>query len=224
MKSLINRTTYQRIDIDIPTPAGVNSLPLSIYFDVDKRFSIEQVIRIREIIVTLISAWFLHYEQTVHTGTSQWAACSNKYSHRKLTPLWRIWRQSTNGETALEFAMDVLTQRFRVNGTGRVKVPKIRYRIPRRGERLNIRSNTSLLKYWVQLNVTINPKLLDDLSVNNNLLAGSLFHAWFHRCGYTHPHSIYTKYFIGEASMGMMRVYEDKSPKVPDSTYTRYFD
>jgi hypothetical protein len=212
------------MDIDIPTPAGVNSMPSSIYFDVDKRFTLEQVIRIRETILTLISAWFLHYEQTVHTGTSQWAACSNRYSYRKLSPIWRIWRQSTKGESALEFAMDVLTQRFRVNGTGRVIVPKIRYRIPRLGERLNIRSKTSFLRYWVQLNVTINPRLLDDLSVSTNFLAGSLVHAWFHRCGYTHPRNFYHTYFIGEASMCLMRVYEAKSPKVPDSTYTRYFD
>ncbi|MDF2800409.1 MAG: hypothetical protein K0S61_312, partial [Anaerocolumna sp.] len=48
MSLFFNRPTYERMDIDIPTPAGVNSMPSSIYFDVDKRFTLEQVIRIRE--------------------------------------------------------------------------------------------------------------------------------------------------------------------------------
>jgi hypothetical protein len=224
MSSLFGRPTYDRIQIELPTPAGVNALPASIYFDIDTRFSLEQVTRIRVIIATLISSWFLHYEQTVSTGTSQWAACSNKYSRRNLSPLWRIWRQSTNGETALEYAMNVLTQRFRVNGTGRVIVPKIRYRIPRKGERLNMRSRTSFLRYWVQLNLVINPEILDDLGVDDNFLAGSLLHAWLHRCGYTHPRNIYTTYFIGEAPMCLMRGFQYKNPSVPDSTYTQYFN
>jgi hypothetical protein len=208
----------------LPTPPGVEGLPLSLYFDIDTRFSAVQSTRIRVTILTLISSWQQHYQQTAASGTSQWAACSNKYSIRKLSPVWHIWPRITNGEEALEFAMNVLTQRFRENGFRRVSVAKIKYKVPREGEKLNFLSRTILRKNKVNLSVILNPEILDNPALNNILLAGSLTHAWLHRCGYKHPKNVYTTYFIGEAPMCLMRNFQNKVPSQPDSIYTQYFD
>ncbi len=221
---LCKKPSYERITIALPTPPGVEGLPPNLYFDIDTRFSAPQTTRIRLTILTLISFWQQHYEQTALTGTSQWAACSNRYSSRKLSPIWHLWPCIANGKEALEYAMDVLTQRFRDNGFKRVSVAKIKYKVPKEGKKLNFLSRTILRKSRVNLSVILNPEILDNPGLTNLLLAGSLTHSWFHRCGYKHPWDIYTSYFIGEAPMCLMRGFNDKNPSVPDSVYTKYFD
>ncbi|MEC0343865.1 hypothetical protein [Peribacillus frigoritolerans] len=52
--------TYERITTAFPTPQGVKPLQPSIFFDIDNRFNTQQKIRIREMILEVISYWNQH--------------------------------------------------------------------------------------------------------------------------------------------------------------------
>ncbi|MGG3641458.1 hypothetical protein ABES38_08770 [Bacillus gobiensis] len=221
------KPTYRRIELRLPTPPppGVPPLPPVIYFDVDTRFTTSQTNRIRLVILIVISTWQQHFiEKEASPYLSQLAMCTQKYAIRNLTPLWSRGPAITSGTEAANLAMNTLTQRFIENGTGKVDVATIDYRIPAPGERSTIRAKTAKRQFKVPLSVTINPQVLDDQTIANLDLAGSLLHAWYHRCGFYHPEDIYTTYFIGEAPMCVMRGYQDKNPNVPDTLLTQFFD
>jgi hypothetical protein len=123
----IPKPVYKRIQIELPTPPGVEPLPPFIYFDVDTRLS---EARVREVILRLIAAWQAHYIETAADGTSDLAACSLKYATQNLTPVLLNYTREqsiTNGEEALEFAMDILTSFFWQNGLWKAPFPKIDY-------------------------------------------------------------------------------------------------
>ena len=168
--------------------------------------------------------WQLHYEQKATSGISQLATCANKYAERNLTPVWFNGIPFTNGADALNYAMDVLTFRFRENGFRNVE-SMIIYRIPpKKGCPSTIFARTSDEIKNVSLSATINPLAIDNLGITDLNLTGSLYHAWFHRCGYEHPEDVYTTYLIAEAPMCIMRGFQPKIPGEPDSVYTQYFD
>jgi hypothetical protein len=107
--------------------------------------------------------------------------------------------------------MDILTQRFIENGTGKVRVAKIKYSIPKQGQKLNIQSITARRKNRVPLDITINPRILDNTTSQITLLDGAMMYAWYRRMGYTRPRSIYSSTFIAENSMCLMREFQDKT-------------
>ncbi|SHO46867.1 hypothetical protein [Anaerocolumna xylanovorans] len=222
MNLLCNRPTYNRIEISLPTPPGVAPLPSSIYFNVDTRFTDAQILRIRQILVTLIGYWRQHYEQKAASSISQWAESSQKHAVNKLTPLWYRGSCVTNGLEATNFAMDILTQRFIENGTGKVRVAKIKYCIPKQGEKLNIHSKTAIRKNRVALNMTINPQILDNTTSQITLLDGAMIYAWYHRMGYVHPKNTYISSFIAENPMCLMREFQDKTQN--EDIFTKYLD
>lgn len=222
MRLFYNRPTYDRIEISLPTPSGVAPLPSSIYFNVDKRFTDAQILRIKQIIVTLIGYWRQHYEQKAASSISQWAESSQKYALNNLTPLWYRGSLVTNGLEATNFAMDILTQRFIENGTGKARVAKIKYRIPKQGRKLNIQSKIAIRKNRVALNMAINPQILDNISTQITLLDGAMIYAWYHRMGYFHLKNTYSSSFITENSMCLMREFRDKTQS--DDSLIKYFD
>ncbi|MGG3641460.1 hypothetical protein ABES38_08780 [Bacillus gobiensis] len=221
------KPTYRRIEIQLPTtpPPGVPPLPPVIYFDVDTRFTPTETTRIRNLIVLNIGTWNQHFQEKEFSPyLSQLAMCTQKYAIRNLTPDWSRGPAITSGTEAANLAMNTLTQRFIENGTGKADVAKIDYRIPEPGERSTIRAKTAKRQFKVPLSVTINPQAIADQTISDLNLRGSLFHAWFHRCGFDHPEDVYTTYFIGEAPMCVMRGFQDKNPNVPDTVLTQFFD
>lgn len=215
--------SYERIQIALPTPPGVSQLPPFIYFDVDNRFTNAQKTRIRSTIISLIGSWNQHYVETAADGTSDWAACSLKYAKKKLRPVWlRKDVKIPNGEVALEFAMDELTQLFADNGNKKSPIAYIKYQ--NTSEQTTIFGRDASKQFNVPLTVRVNSRALDDPGLTLLLLSGSLFHAWLHRAGYRHPEGEYTSYLIGEAPMCLMRGFQDKVPGQPDSLLTQYFD
>jgi hypothetical protein len=214
----IPKPTYKRIEITLPQIPQGGNLPRSIFFDMDIRLNEG---RVRTVIVRLLADWRRHYEETAADGTSEWAACTRTYATRNLTPVWLNYTREqsiTNGEEALEFAIDTLTSFFRQNGFMQVPIAKIDY--------ANIPSNVFAIsengecEFGVPLDVTMNAQPLNTL--NDILLAGSLIHAWMHRMGYRHPSCIYTSYLIGEAAMCLIRGFQGKVPGQPDSVLTQF--
>ncbi|MBN8203912.1 hypothetical protein ACFRCQ_22485 [Cytobacillus firmus] len=178
--------TYEQITVPLPQPPGVPDLPSQLFFCVDNRFSTSQKTRIRNLIVTIIGFWQQHYVQKAATGISQLASCTNKYAERKLTPMWFRGIPFTSGADALNYAIDVLTFRFRENGFGKVKTFICYSPIEARPMVVAFARTSDNIK-GVSLSVKINPIAIDNLVISNLNLTGSLFHAWLHRCGYTHP-------------------------------------
>lgn len=221
MLLLSDRPTYNRIEISLPTPPGVKPLPSTIYFDVDTRFTEAQNLRIRQILVTVIASWRQHYEQKAASSISQWAESSQKYAVTNLTPVWYRGSCITNGLEATNFAMNILTQRFRENGTGKVRVAKIMYRVPKQGEQLSIQAKTARQKNRVALDTIINPQILDNITSQITHLDGAMMHAWYRRMGYVYPKKIYNSCFIAENPMCLMRGFQDKIQS--DDIYLKWF-
>jgi hypothetical protein len=124
------------------------------------------------------------------------------------------------GEKALEFAMDTLTSFFRQNGT--MQAPVARICCINTPTSIFVFTDNGYSQCGVPLSVTMNVQPLNNLP--DLTLAGSLLHAWFHRMGYRYPFRQYTTYLSSEASMCVMRGNEIKSPGIPDSVFTRFFD
>lgn len=145
------------------------------------------------------------------SGTLQWTACANKYAEKEFTPVWiekGIECLINDGEEALDFAMDTLTEFLRQNGNREVRTAKILYLNPASNSSMCSRNGDSEL--CVPLDIAINPESFNNVSGLN--LTGSLFHAWTHRMGYSHPINVYTTYFSAEAAMCLMRSFQDKVP------------
>jgi len=228
LQDIFNFPTYNRLVIPLPQPPGLANLPLFLYFDVDTRFTPQELGRIKLAIQILLSNWNLHYTQKwkggLNNGVSAMEICCNMYAFNRLQPIWYKGTPITNGSQAADFAMNTLTQRFRENGLQGI-IAQIHYQIPFNiSKTTTIRGRTALRKNNVPLSVTINPLRLDDFGVADTSLTGSLMHAWLHRCGYNHPYNLYTTYLIGELPMCIMRGYTPKNPSTPDSAYTQYFD
>ncbi|MED4693800.1 hypothetical protein [Peribacillus frigoritolerans] len=224
-----NRPTYSELrQIPVPVPEGITNLPAFIYFDVDNRFTAAQRQRIREAIEGVLLNWFNHYNQKWNGGTndgvSELAACTNTYAINNLQPVWYQGQPILNGQVATNVAMDQFTQLIRDNGF-RISPPaKIDYFIPTPITSSTIRGETAFRKTGVPLSFVINPTQLDRVDVSSLVLTGSMFHAWLHRAGYSHPEGEYTSYFIGEAPMCVMRGFQPKVPAQPDSTFFQFFD
>lgn len=214
--------TYTEISIPVPQTSGLPNLPSRMYFYVDTRFTQPQQQRITNAISLTLFEWNRHYVQKWNNGISQWAVCSNKYATRNLSPIWYRGPAIPNGQVALEFAMDQFTRLIRDNGFQRAPKAKIDSRIPTPPTSSTIRAITAPTQFQVPLSMVINPIQLDNLSMSNVFLSGSMIHAWLHRAGYVHPKT--TNYFISEAPMCVMRGFQNKVPGQPDSDYYKYFD
>lgn len=225
-KSLKNSHT---IKIPVPKPAGISGLPKYIYFQIDNSFSPKQEQRIKDGISAMLAVWKKHHDQKwnggTNNGTSDLAACTNIYAKKNLKPAWYRRQDIPNGKTATNVAMNQLTQLIKDNGFKRCCPPKIRVinRIEIEDKLVNtIRGVPTSKRFKVPLSIIVNPKQLDNPSLNLSRLAGSLTHAWLHRGGWEDPKT--TSYFIAECPMCIMRGYQAKNPAVPDSTYTKFFD
>lgn len=221
---------FHTIKVPVPKPAGISGLPKYIYFQVDNGFTDKQEQRIKDGINSMLAAWKKHHDQKwnggANNGTSDLAACTNFYAKKNLDPsAWYRGKNIINGKTATNMAMDQFTQLIKDNGFKRSCPAKIRVinRIDIEDRLANtIRATTSPTRFKVPLSMIVNPKQLDNPSLNLSRLAGSLTHAWLHRAGWDDPKT--TSYFISECPMCIMRGYQSKDPAVPDSTYTKFFD
>ncbi|SES44627.1 hypothetical protein [Psychrobacillus sp. OK032] len=220
-----DKPRYELISVPLPQPPGVPNLPPKLFFYVDNRFSASQKIRIRNIINVTTAFWEQHYLQKTASGISQLAACIDKYAKRELTPIWFKGIPFTSGADALNYAMDVLTFRFRENGFRKVK-SIIKYYAPAKRDKSTAFafSKTSEEIKNTSLSVKINKMVLGNPNTANLSHVGSLLHAWLHRSGYLHPNNVYKSFLIGEAAMCIMRGFQDKNPGTPDSTFTQFFD
>lgn len=227
LQDIFNFPTYNRLAIPLPQPPGLTNLPPFLFFDIDTRFTSQEVDRIKLIISSTLLNWSFHYTQKwnggLNNGVSALEICCNMYAFNRLQPIWYKGTPIVNGIQAADLAIDVLTQRFKENGLNG-EIAKINYRVPFNPTNSTIRGKTAFRKNNVSLSVTINPLRLDDLGIADVSLVGSLVHAWLHRCGYNHPLNLYTTYLIGELPMCIMRGYAPKNPSTPDSVYTQYFD
>ncbi|WP_033580883.1 hypothetical protein [Priestia aryabhattai] len=225
LRDIFNPPTYTRFALPLPQPPGQPPLPPFIYFDIDTRFTPTQAFRIKTIIADVVSQWKAHLTQKwnggLNNGVSLWAACAQTYAFNGLKPVWQL-TPVPNGLTALNEAMDLLTQRFIENGFGGV-VAKVDYQIPIPVTSSTILGKTAFRRNNVPLSITVNPIQIDRGDLTNGALEGSLVHAWLHRLGYTHPANTYTTYFSGEAAMCYMRGFAPKTA-IPDSVYTQFFD
>lgn len=226
LRDIFNPPTYIRFALPLPQPPGQPPLPPFIYFDIDTRFTPSEVGRIKTIISNVLGNWKLHLTQKwnggLNNGVSLWAACAQTYAFKGLRPVWQF-TPVPNGLTALNESMDLFTQRFIENGFEGI-VGKIDYHIPTPNTSSTIRGRTAFRRNNVPLSITVNPIQIDRGDISNGVLEGSLVHAWLHRVGYSHPPNIYTTYFSGEAPMCYMRGFAPKTPVVPDSAYTQFFD
>ncbi|MFS0906678.1 hypothetical protein AB3N02_27030 [Priestia aryabhattai] len=169
----------------------------------------------------MLGVWRKHHDQKwnggTNNGTSQLAACTNTYAKKNFKPVWYRGKPITNGKTATNVAMDQFTQLIKDNGFKRSCPAKIKA-----GKRGTIRAATASTRFKVPLSMIVNPKQLDNPSLNINRLSGSFFHAWLHCAGFSDPKK--TSYFIAECPMCIMRGYKFKQPEVPDSTFIKFFD
>ncbi|PFW00282.1 hypothetical protein COL08_00745 [Priestia megaterium] len=222
LQDIFNPPTYTRFTLPLPQPPGQPPLPPFIYFDIDTRFTPTEASRIKTILASAVGQWNFHHTQKFINGVSSWAICTNMYSFNRLKPVWQF-TPVPNGLTALNEAMDILTQRFIENGFGGL-VGKVHYHIPTPITSSTIRAQTAFRRNNVPLSITVNPAQFDRADITNVALTGSMIHAWLHRLGYNHPPNAYTTYFSGEAPMCYMRGFGPKNPAVPDALYTQYFD
>lgn len=213
--------TYRRITVSVPQAPVSEALPETMTFYVDTRFTAAQVSRLRSLIAIVLSAWRLHHED-LNEGSvrSRFQNCVNSYARFNLSPVW-FEERITNGAAAAAVAMDGLTTMIAANGFGRAARAYIMYQ---RGGSSTVRGVNASNPEANSLSVTVNAAAIDNTTVNNVFLAGSLFHAWLHREGYRHPTGRYTGYFAGEAAMCVMRGYSPKIPTTPVSTFTRWLD
>jgi hypothetical protein len=213
--------TYKTITVPVPDAPVSETLPATMTFYVDSRFTTAQVNRIRQMISTVLAEWNLHFEE-LNDGAarSQYQNCCNKYARFNLAPVW-FEEKLSNGAAAAGVQMDGFTTQIAANGFNRAAKAYIMYQ----------KSGTSTIKgvnasdpEKNSLTVTINATDLSKTSVSTRFLAGSLQHAWLHREGYRHPAGKYTSYFAGESSMCIMRGNRNKTSGTPDSTYTKWLD
>lgn len=216
---------FIKISQPLPHPPGIPNLPNFIFFYIDKRFTKAEVTRIQGIINNVLAQWNLYYTQKFNNhGVTTWGTCVQKYTTQGLTPVWRCCPVHTPIE-ALDIAMNQFTQMFRDNGFKLSPPSFIFYRIPTPVTASTIFARTATRRKRVPLTVTMNPKQIERADITNGFLAGSLIHAWLHRAGWVDPpNRNFTTYFIGEAPMCVMRGFQDKTPGVPESFYTKYFD
>lgn len=197
-------------------------MPPTMTFYVDTRFTTAQVMRLRQMISTLLVVWRQHQEQINDGEISSYAKCVNKYARFNLAPVW-FSEKLANGRAAADVQMAGFTTQIQANGFNRAAKAYIKYQEPT-GQDFTIRGLNASNPETNSLTVTVNPRALSNAAVGTLMLAGSLFHAWLHRVGYRHPAGIYTSYFAGEASMCVMRDNKDKVPGTPASTYTKWLD
>ncbi|TYA10396.1 hypothetical protein FRY98_25360 [Paenibacillus faecis] len=204
-------------------PAGV-TLPSTMRFGIDNRFSTAQRYRIQIMISGVLAFWNTHYTQRSSGARSSFQICANKYARFNLSPVWFTGRIA-NGAGAANVMMGGLTQQIVANGFNRAPRALIRYQVPSSTiPNFTVKAVNGTRPDTVSLSVTINPRVLNRTDLPNQTLFGSLFHAWLHRQGYRHPTGVYTSYMAGEAAMCVMRNNANKSPNVPDSIYTTFLD
>jgi len=214
------------IKVPVPKPAGISGLPKYIYFQIDNSFTDKQEQRIKDGIVSMLAVWREHHDQKwnggANNGTSELAACTNTYAKKNLKPLWYRGKAITNGKTATNVAMNQFTQLIKDNGFKRSCPAKIKANEIEDLEVGTILGVSALTRFKVPLSIGVNPKQLDNRSLNINKLAASILHAWLHCAGFTDPKT--TSYFISECAMCVMRSSKPKNPDVRDSSYYKFFD
>ncbi|MGF9893493.1 hypothetical protein ABEX78_33260 [Priestia megaterium] len=168
----------------------------------------------------MLAVWARHFNEKwaggTNSGTSELAACTNRYATKNFKPLWAKSSVS-NAIAATNVAMNQFTQLIRDNGFKKSPPATIDPR-----SSTTIYAPTASTKRRVPLSVQINPKQLDSSALTDLKLTGSLLHAWLHRAGWTDPKI--TSYFISECPMCVMRNLKVKNPNVQDSSYYKFFD
>ncbi|QJD88151.1 hypothetical protein HH215_14305 [Cohnella herbarum] len=213
--------TYKKLIIDVPEAVVSDTVPETMFFYMDTRFTTTQMNRMKRLIGVVLSIWFFHYQQKNEGAIlSAYQSCVNKYAKFNLSPVWFEGKLS-NGAVAADVQMDGLTTMIAANGFGRAAKAYIMYQA----------SGTSTIKGVSasepeknSLTITVNSTDLNNTGITDSFLGGSLLHAWLHREGYRHPAGKFTSYFAGEAAMCGMRGNKDKSPLIPISTYTKWLD
>ncbi|MFS0906677.1 hypothetical protein AB3N02_27025 [Priestia aryabhattai] len=224
IKKCINPPTYTELAVPVPIPNGVPKLPSFVYFDIDNRFTAKQRQRIKDAISWTMLVWAIHMNQRRNPDPSAFTLteCSDFYATRNLQPVWYKGPPISNGLEATNLAMDQFTQLIRDNGFRRASPAKIKYHIPFPITSSTIRGETASRQTRVPLSFVINPTQLDRVDIGNITLSGSMFHAWLHRAGWTHPKT--TSYFIFECPYCFMRGNQRKSPAIFDAAVSRLFD
>lgn len=217
--------SYTLVTIPVPSaPETGVTLPTTMRFGVDNRFSTAQRYRIRTMILGVLDFWNTHYTQRTSGARSNFQICANRYARFNLSPVWFTGRLA-NGSAAAEVMMDGLTQQIAANGFNRAPRALIRYQVPSSTiPNFTVKAVNGTRPDTVSLSVTVNPRVLNRTDISDLTLVGSLFHAWLHRQGYRHPTGVYTSYMAGEAAMCVMRFNKNKNPNVPDSDYTAFLD
>ncbi|QHW35611.1 hypothetical protein GZH47_31475 (plasmid) [Paenibacillus rhizovicinus] len=213
--------TYKKITVVVPNAPVSDTLPATISFYVDTRFTTTQVSQIRNMIAGALSFWRDHYIEVDEQGSSRYQACVNKYAKFNLAPVW-FEEKLANGAAAASVQMDGFTTQIRANGFGQAAKAYIMYE----------KSNSDFIVKGVNasnpetnsLTVTVNPTTISKTTILGSFKFGALQHAWLHREGYRHPAGKYTSYFAGEASMCAMRGNKNKITGQSDSVYTKYLD
>jgi hypothetical protein len=219
-KKLKVSATYRGIKVTVPNAPVDEPVPASMTFYVDSRFTTAQVTRIRQMIGIVLVSWFEHFEQISAGIPSNYQNCVNKYARFNLAPVW-FEEKIANGAAAAGVQMDGFTTQIAANGFGRATKAYIMYQ---KSGSSTIKGVNATNPETASLSVTINSTDLSKSSLSTLTLAGSLQHAWLHREGYRHPTGKYNSYMAGESSMCLMRANKDKTPGIPDSTYTQWLD
>ncbi|WDW11564.1 hypothetical protein [Priestia aryabhattai] len=212
--------SYHIIQIPVPKPAGISSLPKYIYFRISNSFTDKQEQRIKDAIGAVLLQWYKHSNEKwaggTNTGTSELALCIKPYATKNLKSKWNK-SPLPNAIAATNLVMNQFTQLIRDNGFGK-SPPAI----------IDPQSSTTIYapvgktKRRIPLSFQINPKQLDNSELTNLKLTGSMFHAWLHRAGWRDPKT--TSYFISECPMCVARNLKPKKPGVRDSSFYKFFD
>ncbi|WP_154992580.1 hypothetical protein [Priestia megaterium] len=215
---------YREIAFAVPIPQGISDLPPTIFFDISKQFTPDQVQKIQDTIKGVLFNWSLHLTQKwnngFNNGVSQLADCTNTYAVKNLQPLRYFGVNVTDGKQATDLAMEQLTEVIKDNGLRRSQRARIDWIYT--PSPITIQLPPTVTKTQTPLSMIVNVYQLQQPNVTAGLLIGSMFHAWLHRGGYGDPKV--TNYFISECPMCVMRSYQPKKPNVPDSLFYKYFN
>lgn len=116
--------SYQQIRSSLPKLNYLGAIPEYLVFDVDTRFTQEQVNLIKQLISTIVGIWSnSHEENNNGVVPNFFQKRVGDAAVRDLEPIGFDERLS-NGSAAVEVLLNVLTEKFVENGFGKTSVPK----------------------------------------------------------------------------------------------------
>ncbi|HZG86856.1 hypothetical protein [Paenibacillus sp.] len=208
--------SFRRITAPLPQSPGIEDpLPTYLTYFVDSRFTTSQRNRIHRLAIGIffqLDRYHLDRDIGVDSPLKQ---CTAKYARFNLAPVWFVDKVA-NGNVAVDVMMNGLTRAFAANGFGRA----FRAFITHPGTTtppMAIRGTNASDPDRSSLSVTINPRTLSRIDLDDSTLTGSLLHSWMHRLGYRHASGRYNSYLIAEAAMCLMRGNNKKQPGVPEA-------